>query len=195
MTSAIIGNTACRGNRDLLRAIRGADRCAVRPAPDTCDLSAGVVADDTRNELTIHLTEPDPELPAKLTTPFAAATAPGAPWTNTGRRPLPGTGPYRIESYTGKRGSVTMTRNPYFEQWSWAARPDGFADRIVLAAMEGGTAAAVASGRADATTIVDGDVLVRHRAQVHVKPGQHQLLHVPQHRDTAVRRRASPPGA
>ena len=88
------------------------------------------------------------------------------------RRPLPGTGPYRIESFTGKRGSVSLRRNPYFEQWSWAARPDGFADRIVFDAVTAErTTRAVAAGRADVTTIVDGDVLVRHRSQVHVSPG------------------------
>ena len=39
----------------------------------TCDMTQGVVADDSANTLTIHLTAPDPELLDKLALPFAFA--------------------------------------------------------------------------------------------------------------------------
>jgi YVTN family beta-propeller protein len=161
-----------RGNPGSYYAgIIGAERCAVSPAPEACDLSDGVVTDDARYTLTIHLTQPDPELLGKLTLPFAAATAPGAPWTNAGRSPLPSTGPYRIARYGGPAGEVRLVRNPYFRQWSWAARPDGYPDVIVFEPKNKNPIEQVEQGRADATTATDPDLLVRYRSRVHQGPG------------------------
>ena len=42
---------------------------------------------------------------------------------------MAGTGPYRIASY--RDDELTLVRNPYFREWSRAAQPDGYPDRIV----------------------------------------------------------------
>ena len=48
------------------------------------------------------------------------------------------------------RGSVTLTRNPYFSQWSFAAQPDGYPDVIAyrLAPSDSAAIADVLAGRA-----------------------------------------------
>ena len=64
----------------------GADFYDRSPAPEratrepaTCDLSRGIVAEDDAGTVTIHLTEPDPDLLHSLALPFAHAVAPSAP--------------------------------------------------------------------------------------------------------------------
>ena len=42
--------------------------------PRTCDLSQGIVTDDTT--ITFNLVEPDPDFPYKLTLPFAYPVPP-----------------------------------------------------------------------------------------------------------------------
>jgi ABC-type transport system substrate-binding protein/class 3 adenylate cyclase len=116
--------------------IIGAQRCLKRPA--RCDLSRGMVADDATNTLTIHLAAPDPDLLDQLTLPAAFPVPPGAP-VSPRTRSVPGTGAYEVSSYTpaaphhGRaHGLLVLTRNPYFRQWSAAAQPAGFPDRIVV---------------------------------------------------------------
>ncbi len=92
-----------------------------------CDLSRGVVADDTAGRLTIRLTEPDSELLEKLALLLFPAPV-GTPMADQVWTPLPATGPYAVTA-AGPDG-VTLTRNPYFRQWSAAARPDGYPDVI-----------------------------------------------------------------
>ena len=41
-------------------------------------------------------------------------------------KPVPGSGPYMVTA-AGPNG-VTLGRNPYFQQWSSAAQPDGYPD-------------------------------------------------------------------
>ena len=53
----------------------------------------------------------------------------GAPIKDSGTQPLPATGPYEIASDTPTE--VRLVRNPYFHEWSRAARPDGYPDQIV----------------------------------------------------------------
>jgi peptide/nickel transport system substrate-binding protein len=106
--------------------IRGADRCRQR----SCNLAAGIVADDRDRTITFHLSAPDPSFLYRLT--FAAVPA-GTPSQEATRQPLPATGPYRIVSFT--RDSVRLERNPRFRQWSEAAQPHGFPDEIVLKAV------------------------------------------------------------
>ena len=113
--------------------IVGADACRRRPA--ACDLSRGVVADDAANTVTIHLTEPDPDLLHHLALPFAHAVAPSAPRDAPTTRGLPATGPYVIASHVPGE-EVRFVRNPYFQEWSRAARPDGYADEILVTAMD-----------------------------------------------------------
>jgi peptide/nickel transport system substrate-binding protein len=117
-------------------SIIGGQRCLAHPK--TCDLSRGMVADDATNALTLHLARRDPDLLDQLTLPNAYPVPPGTPvHLRTGS--VPGTGAYEVSSYTpaaprhGRaHGLLVLTRNPYFHQWSAAAQPAGFPDRIVV---------------------------------------------------------------
>ena len=115
-------------NPALLRAVVGASECLDSGSPGKeCDLSRGVVADDTAGRLTIHLTDPDSELLEKL----ALLLFPVPPGTGIGDQkwtPIPGTGPYVVTA--AGPDEVTLSRNPHFRQWSAAARPDGYPDVI-----------------------------------------------------------------
>ena len=53
----------------------------------------------------------------------------GSPARFAKRKPLPGTGPYRIASFD-LADRVELVRNEEFELWSADARPDGFAEEI-----------------------------------------------------------------
>jgi peptide/nickel transport system substrate-binding protein len=130
-------------------SILGAQHCIQKPK--TCDLSRGIVADDATNTVTFHLTRPDPDLFAALTLQAAYPVPPGTPVHLTSRS-VPGTGAYEISYYrpaaakTGSNnlgaygyyskphahGLLVLTRNPYFHQWSAAAQPTGFPNRIVV---------------------------------------------------------------
>jgi peptide/nickel transport system substrate-binding protein len=81
-----------------------------------------------------------------------APIPPGTPNRDLGRRPVPSTGPYRIESYVRKR-TLTLVRNPYFRVWSRIASPDGFPDRIVIRLSVGAKAGVAA--KADVAAVVD----------------------------------------
>ena len=104
--------------------IDGAQDCIAHPGP--CPLP-GVTADGLI--ITIRLTRPDPEFLTKLALPHAAILPASAAQTDTGTRPLPGTGPYRIESYD-PNDRLILTRNPHFHEWSHDAQPDGYVDRV-----------------------------------------------------------------
>ena len=112
--------------------IVGGDACAKDPA--TCDLSRGVVTDDRSGTVTFHLAAPDPEFLYKLALPFGDVVPEGTP-DPTPSSTVPATGPYEIQTYTpahGKQeGTMVLVRNPQFHEWSAAAQPDGYPDRIV----------------------------------------------------------------
>ncbi len=113
----------------MYSSIVGADACIAKPA--SCDLSKGVVADDSAGTVTFHLTQPDADFLQKLALPFAYVVPAGTPNTDTGTTPLPATGPYMIESYS-PNNSMVLTRNPSFKQWSADAQPQGYPDSIVM---------------------------------------------------------------
>jgi YVTN family beta-propeller protein len=127
----------------------GGAACVAGPA--RCDLSRGIVTDDGANTIRFHLVSPDPEFPARLATWAADAVPTGTPNHNIGSHPLPATGPYEIASYTPRQ--LTLVRNPYFHEWSHAAQPDGYADRIVwrIGASTEAAVTAVERGGADYT--------------------------------------------
>jgi YVTN family beta-propeller protein len=140
-----------------LSLIVGSGRCEAHPR--TCDLSRGIVADDSMNTVTIHLTRPDPDLFAQLTLPAAYPVPPGTR-VHLPARTVPGTGPYEISSYSPDlskspqaHGQLVLTRNPYFRQWSAAAQPAGFPNRIVIRThySQAQQVTAVEQGRADMT--------------------------------------------
>ena len=72
-------------------AVVGAPKCAA--SPRSCDLSRGIVVDDKTGRITFHLRHPDPDFLAKLAMPPGVAVPPEAPRHDSGRHPLPATGP------------------------------------------------------------------------------------------------------
>jgi len=163
------------GPTSFYSGIIGADKCSTKG----CDLSQGVVANDSAYTLTINLTAPDPEFFDKLALPFAYVVPAGTSKKLTGNNVPPGTGPYMWQSYNPNSEAV-LVRNPYFKVWSAAAQPAGYPDKIVekygLPISEEVTQ--VQNGQAD--EVFDGDVIPSDRLaelngaqfvnQVHVNP-------------------------
>jgi peptide/nickel transport system substrate-binding protein len=107
--------------------LQGATACV--KAPDDCDLSAGVDTDDGAGTVVFHLTSADPEFLFKLAQTAARPVPPGTPRAAIATRPVPGTGPYRVARFDpGRR--LLLVRNEGFREWSRAAQPDGYPDRI-----------------------------------------------------------------
>ena len=88
---------------------------------------------------------------------------------------MPATGPYMFASDTPRQ--VTLVRNPYFHEWSHAAQPDGYPDRIVwrIGASTEAAITTVEHGAADYT--IDpppadrlNEVQTRFASQLHVEP-------------------------
>jgi hypothetical protein len=137
----------------------------------------GIVADNRTGTVTFHLTRPDPDFLYRLTLAYAdvlPATAPG----QQAQTPLPATGPYMITRYIPGR-ELLLIRNPHFREWSAAAQPGGYPDRIVIRLG--------LTGAQGAATIVDGKgdfmpnigripgsdaayFLLRHRSQLRINP-------------------------
>ena len=174
--------------------IRGAARC-VR-TPRRCDLSGGIVTDPRARTVTFHLAAPDPDFLRKLTLPFAAPVPVETPERET---IVPATGPYYIASYAVK-SRLELRRNPHFREWSKAAKPDGYPDRISWTFRSSAykEVRAVEQGREDVA--FDGvprelarEVEVQYPRQVHPFPlwGVTYLwlnTRVPPFRDVRVRR-------
>jgi len=162
-------------------SIVGAEACAKKPK--TCDLSEGVVADDTAGTVTFKLTAPDPDLLQKLAMPFAFVVPKGTPNEDIGTDPLPATGPYMIESYAPD-SEMVFVRNPEFEEWSAEAQPAGNPDKIVMKiglGLEDATTQ-IQNGQADwmyDTPPADrlGEISTKFEKQVHVNPGP-QVFHM-----------------
>jgi YVTN family beta-propeller protein len=160
------------GDPDFQNIVGGAG-CLAHPG--RCDLSRGVVTDDSAGTVTFHLVAPDPEFLRKLTQFDGWAVPDGTPNRPIGLHALPATGPYELASHTSTED--TFVRNPYFREWSHAAQPDGYPDRIILrtgASVEANVTA-VEQGRADYT--VDppppdrlGEIQTRFASQLHVNP-------------------------
>lgn len=156
---------------DYFNGLRGATRCVTRPR--ACRLDAGVVADDAARTVTLRLTAPDPYFLYRLASLNLAAPVPaGTSLRNTGLRPVPGTGPYRI--VTASKREVRFVRNPYFRVWSSAAQPAGGPDEIVwrFGLDPADQARAVRDGRADRAyegvpNNMLAEVVNRHAGQLH----------------------------
>ncbi len=111
----------------MYSALRGAGACASEPVE--CDLSEGVAVDDGAGTVVFHLARPDPDLLFKLSLTGARPVPPGTPRASVATEPVPGTGPYRVERFDpGQR--LVLVRNERFREWSRAARPDGYPDRV-----------------------------------------------------------------
>jgi len=163
------------GPTSFYSGIVGADKCSTKK----CDLSKGVVADNSAMTLTIHLTAPDTEFVDKLALPFAYVVPASTSLKLTGNNVPPGTGPYMWQSYNPNTSAV-LVRNPYFKLWSKDAQPEGYPDKIIekygLPISEEVTQ--VQNGNAD--EVFDGDVIPsdrlaelnspKYQKQVHVNP-------------------------
>ena len=163
------------GPTSFYSGIVGANKCSTKG----CDLSQGVVANDSAYTLTINLTAADPEFLDKLALPFAYVVPAGTSKKLTGNNVPPGTGPYMWQSYNPNSQAV-LVRNPYFKQWSAEAQPNGYPDKIVekYGQTISDEVTAVQNGQAD--EVWDGDIIPADRLnelnspkyakQVHVNP-------------------------
>jgi peptide/nickel transport system substrate-binding protein len=163
------------GPTTFYSGIVGADKCSTKH----CDLTQGVVADDSAYTLTINLTAADPEFLDKLALPFAYAVPVGTSKKLTGNNVPPGTGPYMWQSYNPNTQAV-LVRNPHFHVWSSAAQPAGYPDKIVekYGQTISDEVTAVENNQAD--QVYEGDVIPSDRLnelnsskyakQVHVNP-------------------------
>src|SRR4051812_11799132 len=107
--------------------IVGASACLKKPA--TCTLKGGVVGNAKAGTVTINLTAPDPEFKYKLAVPHASILPADAPPKDSGTKPIAGTGAYMFTTYNPNK-QLLMVRNPHFKEWSHAAQPAGYPDRI-----------------------------------------------------------------
>ncbi len=114
------------GNPGFYSGIIGTSACSTKG----CNLSKGVVANDSNYTLTINLSAPDPELMDQLALPFAFAVPAGTSMHLTGNNVPPGTGPYMWKSYNPNTEAV-LVRNPYFHVWSKVAQPAGYPNEII----------------------------------------------------------------
>src|SRR5215472_11010087 len=114
------------GPTSFYSGLIGASKCSTKH----CDLSQGVVANDSAYTLTLNLTAPDPELMDQLALPFAFAVPASTSPKLTGNNVPPGTGPYMWQSYNPNTQAV-LVRNPHFHVWNAEAQPAGYPNEIV----------------------------------------------------------------
>lgn len=114
------------GNPTFYSQIVGTSACSTKG----CNLSQGMVANNSNYTLTINLTSPDPELLDQLSLPFAFAVPASTSMKITGNNVPPGTGPYMWKSYNPNTQAV-LVRNPYFKVWSATAQPAGNPNEII----------------------------------------------------------------
>jgi peptide/nickel transport system substrate-binding protein len=150
--------------------------------PGHCDIS-GISVDAAARTVTIHLARPSGNL-LDLLANGAFAVPPGTPLVET-KRPIPATGPYQVAHFAPRK-SIVLTRNTYFHEWSAAAQPSGFPDRIeyrILATGHSKNAIdEVAAGHAEwADALDDGTdlaaytldaLLTRFGSRLHLTPTQ-----------------------
>jgi YVTN family beta-propeller protein len=157
--------------RSFFAGLLGADTCR---SGSPCDLSRGITVDDHARTVTFHLAAPDGDFLDKLTIPFTAPVPASVPARDMGTTPVPATGPYMITRDIPGR-EIDLARNPYFRQWSAAADPAGFPDRIMwrFGLTISQEAAAIEAGRADWMADPPPHVaglVARYDGQVHINP-------------------------
>ena len=156
--------------------IVGGAQC--RKHPKRCDLSRGIVANDVARTVTFHLIRPDPDFLYKLAGQFAYVLPGSTPRRPAGTHPLPATGPYMIATYRPRR-LLRFVRNPFFHEWSRAAQPDGYPDRIDIriAGTADDAIRDVVDGKADVVWLAEpltpkqvSRLEVRYASQMHTAP-------------------------
>ncbi len=161
------------GPTSFYSGIVGASACK----PSSCDLSKGIVANDTSYTLTFHLTSPDPEFLDQLALPFAYVVPASTSKKITGNNVPPGTGPYMWQSYNPNKAAV-LVRNPYFHVWSAEAQPAGYPNEIVekYGLQISDEVTQVERGAAD--EVFDGDVIPADRLNELNSPKYASQVHV-----------------
>jgi peptide/nickel transport system substrate-binding protein len=137
----------------LFPSIDGAQECTTDDfmPVERCDLSAGIVTDDAANTVTFNLEEPDPDFVYKLANPVAYPVPEGVPMNEMlDDAAFPGTGPYTVTAVT--QNEVRLGRNPHFQVWDAAVRPDGYPNEIVFTVID---ANSVAEGDARRIAMVE----------------------------------------
>ena len=99
-----------------------------------CDLSAGILTDDGADTVIFNLSAPDPDFVYKLANAAAYPVPEGVPMNELVVGAFPGTGPYIVSEVSATE--VRLGRNPRFQVWDAAVRPDGYADEIVFTVVE-----------------------------------------------------------
>jgi YVTN family beta-propeller protein len=157
--------------RSFFTGLLGADACH---SGSPCDLSRAITVDDHARTVTFHLAAPDGDFLFKLAFAFTAPVPASVPAHDVGTSPVPATGPYMITRDIPGR-EVDFGRNPYFRQWSAAAQPDGYPDRIVwrFGLTPTQETAAIQAGRAD--WMIDPppsyqSLTARYDSQMHINP-------------------------
>lgn len=121
----------------MFAVVEGADACVPAEGSTTverCDLSAGILADDSSNTIRFKLTEADPDFFYKLATAVAHPVPESVPMDRLVDGPFPASGPYVVASTNDTE--VRMIRNERFTVWDAAVRPDGFPDEIIFIDIE-----------------------------------------------------------
>ena len=114
------------GNPGFYANIIGASACSTKG----CDLTKGMIADDTNYTLTFKLAAAVPEFLDRLALPFAYVVPGSTSLKLTGNNVPPGTGPYMWKSYDPNKAAV-LVRNPYFKVWNPLAQPAGNPNEII----------------------------------------------------------------
>jgi peptide/nickel transport system substrate-binding protein len=157
--------------RSFFTGLMGAEACH---SGSPCDLSQAIAVDDHARTVTFHLTAPDGDFLYKLAFAFTAPVPASVPAHDVGTSPVPATGPYMITRVIPGR-EIDLGRNPYFRQWSAAAQPDGYPDRVVwrFGLTPAQETAAIEAGRADWMADPPPNIqalTARYNSQVHVNP-------------------------
>ncbi len=131
----------------------------------TCDLTTGVRVDGPLT-ITFRLSSPDPRFLEGLLDVVPIPN--GTPDHDVGTIPVPGTGPYRVQSFLPAR-LLVLDRNPYFRVWSPVARPDGYPDEVVYRADadENDAVRQVVAGKADLVQLLDAPAALAGLAATH----------------------------
>jgi peptide/nickel transport system substrate-binding protein len=112
---------------------------------------AGIVSDDARGTITIHLTEPYGAFADVLAFPAAAPIPASTPMKALPNAPPPGVGPYAVSSVVPDRG-FTLTRHPEFAKLRIPGIPAGSIDTIAWKIVS--------------TNLAEGEDVLENRADV-----------------------------
>jgi peptide/nickel transport system substrate-binding protein len=161
------------GNPGFYSNIIGASACSTKG----CDLTKGMIADDTNYTLTFKLTAAVPEFLDRLSLPFAFVVPGSTSFKLTGNKVPPGTGPYMWKSYDPNK-QLVLVRNPYFKVWSPIAQPAGSPNEIIekFGLQVSDEVTAVKNGQANA--VWDGDQIPSDQLATLNSPQYASQVHV-----------------